>query len=208
MIDELTDASLIEYIEKRIPEEEVRKIEQHLVDCNACRERHKQISMIVKGIDEMLESSDENGIPFAMDVKILSDIKVNIERKKNRFKNILTTSAAAAILVAFALLALQLLKSNQEKGKFPVLDNTKVVKSQPFDGTAAESGIRAVGKIQTVKGDVNHDGKVDIIDAQLLQKMLFSTESVDVSLCDFTGDGLVDIRDVQDIVKSVLKDSK
>ena len=49
-----------------------------------------------------------------------------------------------------------------------------------------------------VRGDINHDGKVDILDAFALARKLNTPEAADIGHLDLNGDGKVDERDVKE----------
>jgi hypothetical protein len=57
-----------------------------------------------------------------------------------------------------------------------------------------------------VGGDVNQDGRVDIIDIQLCVNVILGTETDPgrIARADANGDGRVDVLDLQRIVNTIL----
>ncbi len=68
--------------------------------------------------------------------------------------------------------------------------------------TAAASSTTTI----PLEGDVNQDGRVDIIDVQLCVNVILGTENdpAIVAHADANGDGLVDVLDLQRIVNTIL----
>ena len=59
-----------------------------------------------------------------------------------------------------------------------------------------------------LKGDVNHDGGVSVVDVMaLVDYILNGSDNIDVAAADFNNDGTVNVADVMSIVDFVLKGS-
>ncbi|MDO4512028.1 MAG: dockerin type I repeat-containing protein [Bacteroidales bacterium] len=57
------------------------------------------------------------------------------------------------------------------------------------------------------KGDVNHDGEVNVSDVTLLVSMILGEVPTDASSADITGDGNIDVSDVTALINIILNAS-
>lgn len=123
-------------------------------------------------------------VPQSVDVAVLSRAKADYARRARfrlamRWASIAATVAAVVAVVFIARMAL-------------------VHSDRPFARAVPDSKPGVAPR--ALPGDINGDGKIDMLDAFILARRLASGARVDPSW-DVNGDGVVDQRDVDWIVK-------
>ncbi len=222
--NELTDYEMIAYGERMLNSSKSKNVEDHLLDCAECRKRFTEINLTTKNLKDLFWLDNE--VSPRLDDAVFSDIERTL--RKDKFRNLMRIGVAALLLITAASLVVfhtipSMRQPTLQSKSLPVANDLiipKVVKPKKDDvvtvrvahrpsvsversGKTEENGTRQGG----IKGDINSDGVVDIIDAQLLQARILSETASDLQ-ADVTGDGAVDICDVQTIIKLVLQDSR
>ena len=57
---------------------------------------------------------------------------------------------------------------------------------------------------QTLRGDVNGDGTVDVSDVTALINMILGTTPADLKVADINADGILDVTDVTALINEIL----
>ncbi len=112
-----------------------------------------------------------------MDESILSDARVGLSRRM-RFRRVIQVSAGAAASAAAIFLAVHLVKVTAPTPTSPLAQN--------------------------VPGDIDHNGKVDILDAYVLARRIEAHRETPKD-ADFNHDGKTDAADVEAIASAAVR---
>ena len=134
-------------------------------------------------------------VPRQVDAAILQEARAGFARRR-RFRLALraatVTAAAAAIVLAFAIPVL-MKSAPQRVGPVPVVTDAKMLMVAPPPPTQQRE-------------DVDHDGKVDILDAFVVAKLIEARGQLDRTY-DINGDGRIDGADVDRIAMAAVDTS-
>ena len=133
-------------------------------------------------------------VPREVDAAVLQEARAGFARRR-RFRLAVraatVTAAAAAIALAFAIPML-MRSAPQRVGPTPVATDTQMLMVAPPPAQQRE--------------DVDHDGKVDILDAFVVAKLIEARGQLDRTY-DINGDGRIDGADVDRIAMAAVDTS-
>jgi hypothetical protein len=131
-------------------------------------------------------------VPREIDAAVLREARAGFARRR-RFRLALraatVTAAAAAVILAFAIPML-MKSAPQHVGPAPITTDTKMLMVAP----------------PSQREDVDHDGKVDILDAFVVAKLIEARGQLDRTY-DINGDGRIDGADVDRIAMAAVDTS-
>jgi hypothetical protein len=231
-MNELTDSQLVALCEKTMSASETSMVENHLLDCEACRRRFAEISCTIESIRGAF-AGVEGEISPEMDMAAHSHMRVACRRQRQRRLRVAVAAAglvvsAAAVLAFYtipALLSENVTRPLPQAVHIPVIvptekkpDNLVVDRPNFKDRRTIEVPNDGGGRKDVAKpaaaaapsghllGDVNDDGVVDVLDIQLLQKIIVTeSDTLYIPRADVTGDGNIDVCDVQTLMRSILR---
>ncbi|MBI4834671.1 MAG: hypothetical protein HY811_07640 [Planctomycetes bacterium] len=206
---EILNDMLVDFNEKALPAKTAQMISDHLAGCNNCRQRCEQIKSIHSALKFSAELTRHINIPEKMDKQIREAIPEIIKTHRMAARRRVITvfaSAAAAILIIFSgwLVFMNMEKSEESKSQptamspsrpepTPPHETTPQVNPPPMETTPEPP---VVVMEEPVKGDINKDGELNIVDSMLIcQYILKEREITDAESADINGDGKVDIGD-------------
>jgi hypothetical protein len=127
-------------------------------------------------------------VPATLDAAILSEAKAGFARR-SRFRRAarVAVGVAAAAAAAVIAIALPLMHQSDREGTL----------------THAPVATQLLSVMPGASEDVDHSGKVDILDAFVVAKLVETGKRVDATY-DFNGDGKVDQSDVDRIARTAV----
>lgn len=141
-------------------------------------------------------------VPDAIDASILADARAGFARR-HRFRLALrgaVVASAAAAAAALVVLAVRLAAMDPVSGPSPVAQHQPSPAAPQPTGPAAPA---VAGKAE----DVDHSGRVDILDAFVVARLIDVQGELDRQAYDVNGDGKVDRADVDRIAMAAVDTS-